>query len=166
MKRIERLPDACCKVFCQVHRSEKKKRDGSLEDFNLVLILGMFAVDGRTIYVELPFSDFAPNFGNVADFEALAFEQLRHCFLTNRQRALIRNPDPWSKPTCNIARDGKLTLELCGMYSIYGSDGSSRTVANADIPFSDFAENFASIGDFERLVINLLDFNLPRVEGR
>jgi len=32
-------------------------------------------------------------------------------------------------------------------------DKSYHTVTYADIPFSDFAENFASIADFERLPV-------------
>ena len=154
-KTVKRIPDACCRAICQVRRPNHK---GEVE--KLVLILGMYTVDGYTIHVEIPFSDFAPNFTKAADFEKLAFAQL-HNRLTEKdtEMHLWRNFDSQCDFRARVFPNGTLVLYINDMFSVsthseFAKPGERyRTRSHAEILFSDFTEGFACVADFERLPI-------------
>jgi len=50
---------------------------------------------------------------------------------------------------CTFDEDGKLSLRI----AMFEAWGFRRHV---EVPFSDFAENFASLSDFERIVVDLI----------
>jgi hypothetical protein len=64
---------------------------------------------------------------------------------------LARIPDEHCRAKCYISKDGKLTLSL-GMFAV-----DEIYTHAVDIPFSDFAQGFASIADFERMVVDLIN---------
>ena len=148
MKRIERLPDAACEAFCVVRYKEGQSTFVG-DTGNLVLILGMFAVNGRTVYVEIPFSDFAPEFTKVEDFDELVIR--RHHKLLKDGKKIERSPNKFSRPSCDICPSGKMMLCVIGMFCI----DSQRLIVR--IPFSEFSKDFACVEDFEPLIIRFID---------
>ena len=140
---VVRLPDAACKVWGGINNPE----DGS--GFALTMLVGMFAVNDRTIYVEIPFSDFAPDFSKVADFADLALKKLRAA-IGDGEETIERIPDSCWCPQCWVRSDGTMKLELTGLYRVNGS------LSGTEIPFSEFAPGFASVSDFESIVVNCL----------
>jgi len=70
--------------------------------------------------------------------------------LPNSVDDLERLPTERCRAECYINKDGKLSLSL-GMFA-----ADNLYIRSVEIPFSDFAENFACLADFERLVIDLI----------
>jgi len=66
-----------------------------------------------------------------------------------------RIPDERCRAEVYVGEDGKLALSL-GMFAVHNYPH------HIEIPFSDFTESFASISDFERLVVDLLNRQLPK----
>lgn len=159
-RTITRLPDAACKIICQT-RGSNTLPQCAVDHDELVLIVGMFTVDEHIIFVEIPFSEFAPGYTHVEDFEPLIFPKLRKWLGKDEHMTFSRLHKWEGKPYCRT--DSKGGLELCiNRFSVTADqvtqDGKRfQAEAGTSLLFSDFAENFACVSDFERLVIDYID---------
>jgi len=93
-----------------------------------------------------------------ADFnssDAIKIDRLANRYLRNdKKKKVERIPDDLCRAEVKIKEDGTLMLRIC-IFMV------NMFVHYVEIPFSDFAENFASLADFERMVVDLINLQFP-----